>query len=146
MCDLLGRWRYRTISKTVTVNVTITSTVLKEYSINFLITHSLIDFTLVVLQSLMFKAYENFVTTKIELFHFFLDERFTNLFFSFLDWGISRIDEYNHGFFSKFRTVFSISRNWQGRSCPSIFPATVVPLSSIAHTIKLLPLGNLIHK
>ena len=35
--------------------------------------HSLIDYAPVVLQSLMFKAYENFVISKIEVFNFFLD-------------------------------------------------------------------------
>ena len=130
MCDLLGRWRYRTISKTVTVNVTITSTVLKEYSINFLMTHSLIDVALVILQSLMFKAYENFVTSKIELFHFFLDWKVYEFVLQF-----PGLRNFTHRwiqpwlFFPNLGPSFSISRNWQGRSCPPIFPATVVPLS-----------------
>ena len=123
MCDQLGGWRYRSISKTVTVNVTITSTVLEEYSITCLMIHSLINCAPVVLQSLMFKAYESFVISKIEVFHFSWTERFRKLFLSFLVWRISRIDECNHGFFSKFRTLFFNFQKLAGENLPTLFPS-----------------------
>ena len=121
MCDQMGGWRYRSISKTVTVNFTITSTVLEEYSITFLMIHSLIDYAPVVLQSLMFKAYENFVISKIDVFHFSWTETFRKFFLSFLVWEISSIDEYNHGFFSKFRTLFFNFHKLAGENLPTHF-------------------------
>ena len=67
------------ISKTVGVNIGFIRHFFKEYSISFLMICRLIDFTLVVLELLMFKVSEIIGISKIEFFNFFGNERVNNL-------------------------------------------------------------------